>query len=328
MKNVLILSVCMLCAAVNLQAQQKINVQNGAKTEFYNDLEAAVQAAVSGDTIYLPGATIELQDHLTIDKKLALIGAGWDMDSIGGLKTTEIRIKNGGHANINFSEGADGSLLTGFLLNEIIFANDASQSIANVTIVRIRTYNGIHLGAGVNHIFIRESYFNGFDGREATDCWINNNLIHGGFGNIKDSHIYNNVMFAHAQGTACVFENNWISDSPGGISNTYNHNAFREYYTFPFGENNNGSNNLMNQLQNETFEVNSGNLPKYQKIKETSPCKNAGADGTDIGMYGGSDPYKDGAVPFHPHVDKIVVSSQTDKAGNLKVEIQVSAQTK
>jgi hypothetical protein len=315
---------------MNLPAQQKINVQNGTKTAFYNDLETAVQEAVSGDTIYLPGENITLENHLVIDKKLALIGAGWDLDSIGGLKPTVLKLKNSNdNVNINFSEGSDGSFLTGCYLRVVTFDNNASKLIANVTIVRNRTTHGIILGAGVNNIFVSENYcYGGFNGAGATDCWINNNFVNGSITGLVNSHIYNNVLDSYPDfgGDHCVFENNYIITHWIYLTNcTLNNNAFQTNITFPYGNNNTGSGNLIQQGIDNFIAY---GTPKGLKLKDDSPLKNAGVDGTDIGMYGGNDPYKDGAVPFNPHIDEIVVSSQTDKAGNLKVRMQVSSQTK
>jgi hypothetical protein len=104
-------------------------------------LETAVQQAVSGDTIYLPGVEIQLTNDLVIDKKLALIGAGWDVDSIGGLKRTELKKSNGSYANIYYRESSNGSLLTGCTLGGIVFGhqdevNDFFENIEEVTIWR------------------------------------------------------------------------------------------------------------------------------------------------------------------------------------------------
>ena len=62
-------------------------------------------------------------------------------------------------------------------------------------------------------------------------------------------------------------------------------------------------------------------------LPSNSPYKNAGADGTDIGIYGGAFPWKEGSVPFNPHYQTIKIDPKTDPAtGNLKVEIKVKAQ--
>jgi hypothetical protein len=84
----------------------------------------------------------------------------------------------------------------------------------------------------------------------------------------------------------------------------------------------------MNQSAANTFE--NGDLylyaPKSLKIKSSSPCINAGSDGTDIGMHGGTIPYKAGGLPFNPHINKSVISTKIDRNGKLSVTIEVTAQ--
>jgi len=118
--KVFLVALSAICFATMSHAQQKFNVQNGTKTEFYDDLETAIQKAVSGDTIYLPGKVIQVQNDLVINKKMAIIGAGCDVDSIGGLQTTEIKKADGSYATINFRNGSDGSLLTGCIIGRIL----------------------------------------------------------------------------------------------------------------------------------------------------------------------------------------------------------------
>ena len=54
--------------------------------------------------------------------------------------------------------------------------------------------------------------------------------------------------------------------------------------------------------------------------------KNAGTDGTDLGIYGGSFPWKNGSLPPNPHIQTKNISSATDPIGNLNVNIKVKAQ--
>ena len=331
-------------------AQQKFNVQNGTKTEFYEDLETAIEKAVSGDTIYLPGRVIQVQNDLIIDKKLAIIGAGCDADSIGGLLPTDIRI-NSGNVTIRFRNGSDGSLLTGCIVGAIVFGhrdefNVYQQNIKNITFWRNKITGSISLGLSttnnqVKQIFISENILSVFaiaiNGYGASDCIINNNLfINNGnvnISNVKNSRINNNVLrYSISTLEGCIVENNFFSTgSPisGTCSNSsFNNNAFSATsFTIPSG-NNSESNNLVNQETIRTFIVNTLTLPKNLKIRDDSPCKNAGTDGTDIGIFGGAAPYKDGAVPLNPHINKAVIATQTGKDGNLKVDITVSAQTR
>jgi len=333
-----------ICFATVSFAQEKFNVQNKTKTEFYNDLETAIQKAVAGDTIYLPGKVIQVQNDVIIDKKLTIIGAGCDIDSIGGLQPTEIKRKSdGAYATINFRNGSDGSLLMGCIAGTIQFGHynengESQQNIQNVTIFRNKI-NAIYLGVDgsnnqVNNVFIKENQVGeqiwGFG--TAVDCSITNNLVNS-VGGGKNFYISNNVIWGQITGgNACRFENNFIIGLfffPYSFNNCiFNNNAFVGIVTFPDGNYNNGDYNLIGQSGEETFEVNDFNYPKNLKIRADSDCKNKGTDGTDIGIFGGPAPFKAGAVPFNPHIDKAVITGQTDKDGKIKVDIQVSAQTR
>ena len=329
-----------ICFASMTQAQLKINVQNGAKTAFYDDFEEAIQQAVSGDTIYLPGRVIPVSSQsVVINKKLAIIGAGWDTDSIGGLQTTEIKYGNN-YADINFQNGSDGSLITGCYVHDINFGtNDAVlHNISNVTIWRNRIGQYITLGYNrpgnqVNQIFIFENLiYSDIISSYASDCIVNNNLCRSLIG-LWNTRISNNVLRGFVQNLhECVVENNYIisqsssgNDLSGCSNSTFLNNAFQGTLTFPVRDNS-GSNNLMGQAAANTFVLNDLIWPKNLEILASSPCKNAGTDGTDIGIYGGPVPYKAGAVPFNPHIDEALISSQTDSNGKLKVSITVTAQ--
>lgn len=45
-----------------------------------------------------------------------------------------------------------------------------------------------------------------------------------------------------------------------------------------------------------------------------------------MGIYGGSTPWKEGAIPSNPHIFFKNISNATDGSGNLPVQIKVSAQ--
>src|SRR5690606_38454734 len=61
-------------------------------------------------------------------------------------------------------------------------------------------------------------------------------------------------------------------------------------------------------------------------LKTDSPGKNAGSDGTDVGIYGTNEPTKEGWVPSNPHISFKNISSQIDANGNLKATFKVKAQ--
>ncbi|MBP7497631.1 MAG: hypothetical protein KA792_08220 [Bacteroidales bacterium] len=51
-----------------------------------------------------------------------------------------------------------------------------------------------------------------------------------------------------------------------------------------------------------------------------------GSDGTAIGIYGTAYPFKDGALPYNPHISFKSIAPSTNAEGKIKVNIKVSAQ--
>jgi len=51
-----------------------------------------------------------------------------------------------------------------------------------------------------------------------------------------------------------------------------------------------------------------------------------GTDGTQIGIYGGSQPFKEKGMPSNPQVTEKIISTETDTNGNLQINITVKTQ--
>ena len=80
-------------------------------------------------------------------------------------------------------------------------------------------------------------------------------------------------------------------------------------------------NNILNQAPNTIF-VNEqdGN---YQF---TDDVHLAGGDQNGIGLYGGSPPYKPGAVPHVPHFQRIEIAKGTGSNGQILMNAKVAVQ--
>ena len=57
-----------------------------------------------------------------------------------------------------------------------------------------------------------------------------------------------------------------------------------------------------------------------------SVAMTASETGGEVGVFGGSFPFKDGLVPSNPHIFFKNISSITDNTGNLPVQIKVRAE--
>ena len=58
------------------------------------------------------------------------------------------------------------------------------------------------------------------------------------------------------------------------------------------------------------------------QLKNTSLGHNAGDDGTDVGIFGGTSPWKAGAIPSNPHIYYKLINGTTNTNGDLPVNIK------
>ena len=58
------------------------------------------------------------------------------------------------------------------------------------------------------------------------------------------------------------------------------------------------------------------------QLKTTSLGHNAGDDGTDVGIFGGTSPWKAGAIPSNPHIYYKLINGTTNTNGDLPVNIK------
>ena len=345
-------------------AQQKFNVQSGAKTEFYNTFEAALQQAQAGDTIYLPSGLASSQQPIVIDKKLVIVGVGGELSST--IMPTRIE------QNITFTENASGSLLTGCRIINSNIDIGANAAVQNISLIRNYIISSevldINIFEGSSTIFIRENFIHSSISSSQTNtiriisnpatttnpptqCFIENNIfytsgIYGGtiscvlIGIITDSYILNNVFRHQNAGSTTsirlgglsfsTVQNNYfmnLNASDLGNNNIYNNNATAQVntITFPNGTNT-GSNNLFNQSWANTFGGTDPLSPASYQLRIDSPCVGEGIDGTDIGVFGGIAPFKEGMKPFNPYIQTYYINSQSNMGGFLPVKLEVEAQ--
>jgi hypothetical protein len=137
----------------------------------------------------------------------------------------------------------------------------------------------------------------------------------------------NNQTFVNTN--SCRFENNIFLYSTGFSSGSFVGNQF---YNNVFKETNPlagqfSSNNLFSVTN--LFVDQTGATFSYTQdyhLNTDSPARSAGMGGTDCGIYGGQNPYKDGALPVNPHIRFKNLPAQTDTHGQINVQVTVAAQ--
>lgn len=295
----------------------------------------AYNAATSGDTIYLPGGSFNIP--ASINKPLLIFGAGHYPDS------TEATGKTYLSGHLTLGKDADGLYMEGIEFTGNV-GSPYSTTPDNLIIKRCRINGSFSMPGdmstpGHNLAFTGNVIYGDIDLSNIQNVLISNNILGKGIVYSKGNQIINNVfLFRRTIGSyehlaAC--DNNKVSN-----------NVF--YTEAPYGENGNG-----NEFRNNLF-VNAApgygtsalvydsytGIPAsdiFINVATTSfsyddnyhlksPLTYTGNDGSEIGIYGGVFPYKEGAVPSNPHISVNNIAPVTDSNGNLQISITVNAQ--
>lgn len=337
MKKILVTSI-FLTMALQGYLQNVFTLDGTTGTRAYSNIDSALKYAQDGDYLYLPGGTINLPAPLIIQKRLNIIGAGHYPDSTSATGLTIIP------NNVYFQTTSSGSMLQGVFMNgNIYLGTEAKYSAAkNILISRCSFFTMYLSDDGMNYrgaenIIIRECIvradiiFAVVPNVLVENCLINGGLAHGG-----GQTSVKNCLMLRASGNALVhcngirLENNIIMSSSGfWAGNNYNVQAYNNIFkeTDPLGA---GPMYLNNKFSITNLFVNAPDgafsYTGNYHLKSDSPARNAGFDGKDCGIYGGSNPYKEGAVPVNPHIRAKVLPAQTDAQGKINVQVTVAAQ--
>lgn len=312
MKKILIFITILISLQLRLvYSQNLIAVQNGSNPAFYQQVDSAIFYSQDGDTIYIPGGAWNITQP--INKSLHIIGVGYHPDST---LTTFPTILTG---NITLLEGASNGSLTGVSVNGggITGSNDV---VNYYTITRCHA--GICLFQSNSNFTFIENFIGGISFNltstgNPSNCSFFNNVLGGTTFYSAERKYFVNSSFKNnifLDGASCwlschyavmsiysLFENNiFIGANDGGFnpitgvaSSIFKNNLFVASVEFPYNTNV-GLNNIVSQNPDNIFEVD-------YHLQSTSSGINAGTDGTDIGLFGGVFPWKEGSIPSNPH---------------------------
>lgn len=320
MKKILFIPILLL-SFMELQAQIKVALHHNGTVSMFSGttpLISAYNASVNGDTIYLPGGLFSVP---AISKGVYIIGAGHYPDSSTATLITSLA------NNININTGADKLKLEGLNIPNLYFASGAK--IDSVEILRCNigavSYAGTYDIATncVGHL-LYQNIISNLTVSRASNIRVFNNIISVLGSSPENTWVKNNKIDFISDMTYCFFENNIIQQQYAEGYNTFRNNIFE---AAPGG----GTNTYLNNYNNHPFStvfVNYTNFSNYytDNLHLISPGTYNGTDATQVGIYGGLYPYKEGAVPSNPHIRSKSIGLTPDVNGKLKVNFTVAAQ--
>lgn len=325
---------CVFCFYNNAQTIRTVDNRDQSGAQF-TDLQAAVDASVSGDIIQVHPSPTDY-GSITINKTLTILGPGHNPDNSNG-DAAMLGV-------ITFIGDSGNSELKGLVIGSIASGTTAnSTNLSDIHIINNRFTTQIFgsLSEGLSNNWVIEGNYlsSGSNGviqpRNTSHSWqIKNNVIRGGLFGLDNTFIVTNNIFIT---TAAVYNffgqcnnplvnNNMFLatnidlDEIGTTNSTITFDNNITYnYTGTTIADVPGSGNLNNQ--NPLFEtiLNNNILDIYNNnydLGTGSPGINTGSDGTDIGLYGNNFIFDNNGRPnLTPYPESILITNSVIQPG-------------
>jgi hypothetical protein len=349
MKNLILIFLLAMSCSTFAQTIRRCNNNPGVSgMNVYTTIQAAHDAAVAGDIIYVEPS---ITDYGSVDirKRLTIIGNGYFLN-----KNTNVSFdsRTSSIVNITFNNGSANSIITG--IEVIGGSNSTNVNDVNITVTRCRI-ESVSFGISSNLVAGQNSRGNNgiitkcviggsINGINSTNvslqcgynCTITNNIHKGQNNSMTNTVIANNVYYLGIVGgnvmnslNGCSITNN-IYDARGitstipfvssGAGNTISNNICLGQAGTPSGNGNvNFGDETTTFLVANPWPTISSEDSKFQ-LAAGSPAIGIGTGGTNAGAFGGANPYILSGLPAYP----VMTNFTTSGVGNTSVPLQVS----
>ncbi len=339
-----ILTLLVSCSAFLLSEANVITVSNNVNSPGqYTDLQTAINSAVSGDTIYVHGSPVSY-GNVSVSKRLTFIGTGHNpnkaIPSVSEVGILQLDSVPG-------TSGASGTKIIGFKLTSV-FGYTGSGGTKNVLINRnyiISTGSQVYI-TGSGWVIEHNIFGKSVNVNNNSNTFINNNIFTGSYSGVVYSdkstvNIINNIFFGAIPSSpfsnianANIANNIFSGASPKGPlvdNNIFSNNITYQtnYDTIPYGTNLGSGNFVAKNPDFVNVPVKAFNYSYNFSLALTSVGINAGTDGKDVGIYGGSSPFPGDLTgsPAIPQVKSLTVLNPVIPVGDsLKVVIKAKKQ--
>lgn len=342
MKRTSLLIICFLL--VNFAIAQSVVVLHSTDTTAIFTGNAAFADAYAlaenGDTVYLSGGGFTAPTN--IEKGLKIFGAGIHPDSTAATYITQIS------GIVDIRNGADGLSFEGIQFSHQIREN-FTQVVDDVVFIRCKFDDIVDFGNSGGPTILRSNYaiiqsvfmgsvdLEGVTNSLITNCIFNDRVLNSNSNSIKNSSFlyspssssYDIITSANTNLiTNCIFHAPTSPYIIEGASNTVQ-NCVTQHASPNFGSTPIDVNNYKGVDLSTVFIALPSEPFSYDDdyhLNASAESTYLGDDGTQVGIYGGLFPLKEGFVPQNPHISTKSISSGTDENGFLNVEVEVNAQ--
>lgn len=335
MKKPLLFAICLFAFQISFATIINVDNDPNRPSGYYDNLQLAVNNASPGDTLYIYPSNTSY-GNVTVDKQLHFFGSGYDGTYGNVTQISYLYLDTATSPASNPS----GSSFQGITISRITCQKPNISNIViagnNLTSYLNLTYNCSGWLITNNYI---QSYLNLYNNNSII---ISNNIFSNYYNPIKQSNS-SSVVISHnlfmgwryfeATYNAIISDNIFMCASNASYYAYMNNNNFMNNLSWlstlnPYNlppEGNSGSGNISNQDPQFVTAPSTPtwDMSKDYHLKSTSPGKNAASDGTDIGPYGGNNPFVWGGIFSIPnitqtHITNPVINQSTPINVNVK----------
>jgi hypothetical protein len=286
----------------------------------FSTVQAAVTAAIAGDTILIAGSSLDYTGTVTLNKRLTLIGPGYFLDENPNLNANQLPARISGA--ITFEAGSSGSEVIGITS---VIATTINNNLTNITLRRNNFFQ-VNCGNNLSNIFIQQNYVGSVRiGAGGSNIFVRNNiftsiLVASGTSSVSISNnVFTGTSFTTISNS--VFQNNVIA---GTMTITFNSSTVQNNLAsgtqLPAG-----NSNQNNVVMSSVFLPQTGNSTDGRwRLAAGSPAIGAGVGGVDCGVFGGTTPYILSGIPPLPTVYFFSAPTEAGISG-LPVQVRIRA---
>lgn len=329
------ISICAIVLFLGISVQAKIwRVNNNPSINAdYSNLQAAINNASNGDTIYVEGSASLYEGNetstISVNRKVVIIGPGYN------LAENDSTLFNKSHAEIQslvFSPGSDSSVVQGCKITHVTV--DASNVFVQRNFI---DYVYLANSSAISNPVVKQNLISGTirDIEKVSNGVITNNILLSDLACINGNNLYSNYYIAHnninGYHTITSVGSYAISVRHSTIENNIcRYPILAGYYTIDnvwFSQYNTINNNLssLDNLYDAQF-VGGSIIDKQYMLQSGSVAIGAATDGSDCGAFGGSAPYVLSGLPPIPHIYEIIAPTSGSANTGLPVKIKIKSQ--
>ena len=336
MKNIFFTIAFLIFALASQATIYHVDKNQNRPSGYYGDLVTAINLASAGDTIYLYPASSDY-GNITITKKVHLFGFGFDGTAGFGSRIYNLYLDT----TTSPSSNPSGSTFQGITFDNIIsnksninnigvYGCYISSSYINIAsgssgwVIKnnlIKYYIQVNYCSNIliaNNIFMGSNSYSIYYSTSSTVV-VSNNLF------FNFSHFYytnnisvnNNIFICSGTTNQSYMENNQF------INNLSWRSTATPYPLPPVGNTGTGNKSNVDPLFETGLSSGTFDYTKDYHLQSSSPGKNAGTDGTDIGPYGGTNPFIWGGAITIPQITEMVIRNPVVNQGtNINVKVK------